>query len=227
MIEIVSWTNALAEKLVPLFGPRLRFLGYQGSYGRGEAREDSDIDIVAVLDALSAEDLEVYRRAVGEMPRGHLACGFICGERELYAWPKYDSLGLLLDTKPVVGDLKSLLPSFTKLDSQEALAIGAAGLYHAACHSYLYNSNRKDALPGLAKAAFFCLRFWALCRDGRYYPSKRELETVLAGREKELLRLSVEPERTAGFGSEEVGAAYALLMDWCGDVLRNGREAAR
>lgn len=220
MIDIVSWTNALAEKLASHFGPRLRFLGYQGSYGRGEATPHSDIDIVTVIDKLTADDLARYQEIVKEMPCSELACGFICGAEELLAWPKYDSLGLLLDTKPVLGDLKALLPEFTASDRREALAIGASGLYHAACHSYLYKSAPKDALPGLAKAAFFCLRFWALCRDGQYYPSKRELAAVLAGRERELLRLSAEPERTAGFGPEEVREAYGLLIDWCGEVLR-------
>ena len=45
IIDIESWAGELAEKLLRSFGGRLRFLGYQGSYGRGEATEESDIDM--------------------------------------------------------------------------------------------------------------------------------------------------------------------------------------
>ena len=48
MVDIENWMGELAEKLTGRFGPRLLFLGLQGSYGRGEAGEDSDIDVAAV-----------------------------------------------------------------------------------------------------------------------------------------------------------------------------------
>ena len=37
MVEIRAWTESFAQKLQGHFGPRLLFVGYQGSYGRGEA----------------------------------------------------------------------------------------------------------------------------------------------------------------------------------------------
>ena len=39
---------------------RIWFLGLQGSYGRGEAGDQSDIDVVIILDTVSASDLETY-----------------------------------------------------------------------------------------------------------------------------------------------------------------------
>lgn len=213
MIDIETWAAELAQKLQAAFGPRLRFVGYQGSYGRGEAGPDSDIDIVAVLDKVTVTDLARYRELVQAMPSGGLACGFICGEAELHAWPRYDLLGLVLDTKPVLGSLGPLTPDFTPDDYRQALAIGASGLYHAACHSRLYGDPR-EALPGLGKAAFFCLRSWALCRDGQYYPSRRALKEVLHGRERELLNLT--RESISGFTDEQVDRAYDLLISWSG-----------
>lgn len=35
MVSIESWMDGLAGKLKKQFGPRLLFLGLQGSYGRG------------------------------------------------------------------------------------------------------------------------------------------------------------------------------------------------
>ena len=166
-----------------------------------------------MLDAVAPADLDAYRTLVQAQPQGELACGFLCGKKELSAWPRYDLYGLMLDTKPVFGDLPALLPRLTEADAREALAIGAANLYHAACHTFLYSPAPEKALPGLGKAAFFCLRLWALLEDGVYRASKKELGEALAGRERELLSLSLEP------GSLETRKAYELLIGWCGDVL--------
>ena len=79
MVNIESWMDGLAGKLKKQFGPRLLFLGLQGSYGRGEANEDSDIDVVTVLDWVTLVDLDAYRAVVSAMPEGDKACGFLCG----------------------------------------------------------------------------------------------------------------------------------------------------
>ena len=78
------------------------------------------------------------------MPHGELACGFLCGTRELYHWPKFDLYGLLLDTKPVWGNLLDWIPALTAGSLREALQIGVSNLYHAACHTYLYHENPKN-----------------------------------------------------------------------------------
>lgn len=213
MVEIKGWAGELAQKLEAAFGGRLLFVGYQGSYGRGEATPQSDIDIVTVLDAVTVGDLNHYRALVRAQPGGGLACGFICGREELAAWPRYDLYGLVLDTTPVLGDLRALTPAFTLEDAKEALRVGAANLYHAAAHTYLYAPDPKAALPSLGKAAFFCLRIAALLRDGIYRPSKRELLPVLEGCERQLLALSLEP------AALDVEEAYSLLLGWCSNML--------
>lgn len=212
MLDILLWTNSLSQKLRKSFGPRLLFLGYQGSYARGEATPQSDIDIVAVLDHLTPADLETYRTLVRSMPQGDLACGFICGELELRGWPRYDLLSLALDTKPVLGGLQNYLPAFTDADRREALSIAASGLYHGACHAYLYG-GRTEELPGLLKSAFFCLRLAVLCREGRYVPTKRALSEALTGRERDLMDLILDPP------SDTVDRAYALLISCSSDLL--------
>ena len=212
MIEIRSWTEELANRLQAEFAARLVFVGYQGSYGRGEATPESDIDVVAVLDEVGTGDLERYRAIVRGMPEGGLACGFICGERELRAWPRFDLLGLSLDTKPVLGDLRGLLPEFSQADRLEALRIGASGLYHAACHTFLYG-DRPGELPGLLKQAFFCLRLWELCREGRYCATKAELSAVLTGQERRIL------DMPTGTCPDNVDDAYSLLIAWSSEVL--------
>ena len=48
MIDITLWTDRYMMALKDAFGDRIWFAGIQGSHGRGEATEDSDIDMVVI-----------------------------------------------------------------------------------------------------------------------------------------------------------------------------------
>ena len=50
MIKLDAWMKNYLQILNETFANRVWFVGLQGSYGRGEATETSDIDIVAILD---------------------------------------------------------------------------------------------------------------------------------------------------------------------------------
>ena len=47
--DINSWCELFAGKAQKTFGEKLLFIGLQGSYKRGEADDNSDIDIVVIL----------------------------------------------------------------------------------------------------------------------------------------------------------------------------------
>ena len=157
MVEIENWMGELAEKLTGRFGPRLLFLGLQGSYGRGEANENSDIDVAVVLDRVELADLDAYRAIARQMPEGEKACGFLCGARELKSWPKYDLCQLARDVRAYRGELGPLLPPMGRKDLVEAAAIGASGIYHAAVyhidilavgkHRYVIPDCKRHRLP--------------------------------------------------------------------------------
>lgn len=49
--------TAYAERLRPIFGERLLELRLFGSFARGEAHEDSDVDVLVVVEGLT--DLEI------------------------------------------------------------------------------------------------------------------------------------------------------------------------
>lgn len=210
MVAIDSWMEELAGKLTERFGSRLLFLGLQGSYGRGEATEDSDIDVVTVLDRVELADLDAYRAIVRGMPEGEKACGFLCGAEELKSWPKYDLLAVARDTRDVYGTLAELLPPFGKGDVAEAAAIGASGLYHAAVHTYLYAD--REGWPGFLKeahkGAFFTLRALHELRTGENVRAKRDLLPLLDGDEREILAYSLSP------ADEPLEDVFARLLRW-------------
>lgn len=52
------------------FGDRIYFVGLQGSYGRGEATEASDIDLVVILDKLTVDDIKIYSNMIDTLPSG-------------------------------------------------------------------------------------------------------------------------------------------------------------
>ena len=177
--DIGGWMEELADRLEKIFGSRLRFLGLQGSYGRGEAREDSDVDVVCVLDRLDRADMDAYRAAVGQMRDARLACGFLCGLGQLALWPDYDLLGLLLDVKPVRGDMRQYVRLPGREAARQAVEFGAANLYHALCHGYLYGGRDLEGLRKGCKAAFFLLRMTWYLETGAWPPTGRALLRVL------------------------------------------------
>jgi predicted nucleotidyltransferase len=57
VIDISTWMQDFLQTLNEAFANRVWFLGLQGSYGRGEATQTSDIDVVVILDELSVADI--------------------------------------------------------------------------------------------------------------------------------------------------------------------------
>ena len=90
MIEIIAWMNIFLKALNKTFGDRVWFVGLQGSYGRGEATEKSDIDIVVILDVLYASDIETYNTMLGTLSHRGVICGFLSGKNEILNWEPFD-----------------------------------------------------------------------------------------------------------------------------------------
>ena len=79
--------DGFLKALHDTFEGRVWFVGLQGSYGRGEATETSDIDVVVILDELSASDIHKYNTMLDTLPHRELICGFVSGKNELLPIP--------------------------------------------------------------------------------------------------------------------------------------------
>lgn len=73
MIEITEFIKKYMAALDQAFQDRVWFAGLQGSYGRGEATEASDIDMVVILNQLSASDIHTYDAMLDTLPAGSLS----------------------------------------------------------------------------------------------------------------------------------------------------------
>lgn len=126
MMEIENWMKQYCGAVRAAFGDRVRYIGLQGSRGRGEAGPDSDIDVVCILDSCSLQDLETYRAAVKDLPDRDKLCGFVSGTAELAAWDRGELFQFRRDTTDWCGRLADLLPPEEPGDARRALIRGPA-----------------------------------------------------------------------------------------------------
>ena len=130
MIEIHDWLNDFLKALNDTFAERVWFVGLQGSYGRGEATETSDIDLVVILDELGVADIQAYHAMLDTLPHRELICGFLSGKNELLHWEPSDLFQFYYDTKPIKGSLDALLPLLDSEAVNRAIKIGACNIFH-------------------------------------------------------------------------------------------------
>lgn len=207
-------TEAFLEEFVPAlqaaFGPRIWFCGLQGSRSRAEQREDSDIDLVVVLEGFTVADIVAYRSMLDGLAHREFACGFLGGRRELEAWDPADLVSLCRDTVPILGSLDSLMDIAGREAAQRAALAGLCALYHGCVHNMIYEQSRR-ILHGLLKQATFVMRALAFCRTGFWPRTLRELETAASSAESAVLE---------AFALEQSGveldfaAASSVLFTW-------------
>lgn len=213
--QMMQWCEVFRNEILRLFPGRVLFLGIQGSHRRGEATEQSDIDMVVILDKIGAADLRAYRQMVERMPEREKMCGFVSGKSELAYWPRADLFQFYYDTQPILGDLSEIFPKPGKEEAQEALKIGAANLYHAACHCYLFEEGKAQTLAMLYKGLFFLLQADAFCKKQVYYDSKQALGQVLSGEEAWLFERCMNREAIANAHGQELEELFTRLIAWC------------
>jgi len=216
-MKIDEWMMSLSEKLKTTFGERLLFLGLQGSYQRDEARSDSDIDVVIILDFLTMEDLERYKSIISTMPDNDKACGFISGKKEFQKWPKHELFQFSNDTRFYHGDLNELLPEIVRVDIINGVKIGASNLYHFCCHNYLY--GKKEELKEIYKGTFFVLQGAYYLRNNKYIKCKEKLIPLLDGVEKQILTVSANWDTYKDTALSYPYDHYKTLLKWSSGIV--------
>lgn len=218
MLRIDEYIKALIDILKEKFGERLAYIGLQGSYLRNEQTENSDIDIMAVIDNISVEDLNIYREALVSIGNFDRSCGFICGKADLRNWNPLEICHLLNTTKDYYGELKNLVPAYTAEDERNYLKLSLNNLYHEICHRYVhadreYNVSR---LPMTCKSVFFIMQHLHYLESGNFVQTKRELLECLHGEDKTVLELSMSLQNGTDYDFDK---AFSILFNWCRESL--------
>ena len=182
MMDIKKWMNTFLNAVNTTFTNRIWFVGLQGSYGRGEATETSDIDVVIILDQLSATDIQAYNAMLDGLPYRELICGFLSGKDELLNWESSDLFQFYYDTTPIKGSLDELLAVIDEASIDRAIKIGACNIYHGCVHNMLHEKS-DDILHELYKSASFVVQAIAFRQTGKYLKQQKELLRVVSSDE--------------------------------------------
>ena len=218
MFDPEEYINKLTKLLISRFGKRLVYVGLQGSYLRNEATEFSDIDVMAVIDELRSDDLRVYRETIALLENREKSCGFICGRSELKNWNPLEICHLLHTTRDYYGKLSELVPCYTREDVSCFVKLSLGNLYHELCHRAIHSEREKNvaALPRTYKSAFFILQDMHWLESGNFMGTKRELLSVLEGKDRLVLETCI----SLGDGAEfDFDGAFELLFSWCKEAL--------
>ena len=218
MIRIEEYIDELTDILADAFGERLVYIGLQGSYLRNEATENSDIDIMAVIDDISVEDLDTYRQALVSIGNFDKSCGFICGRADLSHWNPLELCHLLNTTKDYYGELKNLVPAYTMEDERNYVKFSLNNLYHEICHHYIHADREHNIsrLPVTCKSVFYIVQHLHYLRTGNFVPTKRELLECVQDEDKAVLELSISLRNDDGYDFDR---AFSLLFRWCQSAL--------
>ena len=183
MIEINTWMNGFLNAINESFENRVWFVGLQGSYGRGEACDTSDIDVVVIFDELSSADIKAYNDMLDTLPYRELICGFVSGKDELLNWEPSDLFQFCNDTTPIIGSLDEVMAVIDEDAVNRAIKIGACNIYHGCVHNMLHEKS-EDILKGLYKSASFVVQAIAFKQTGKYIKHQSELRNVVSTDER-------------------------------------------
>lgn len=210
MVDINNWLDEFLQKLNETFKSRVWFVGLQGSYGRGEATETSDIDVVVILNELTVSDIQTYNDMLDTLPHRELICGFVSGKDEIMNWEPADLFQFYHDTTPIKGSLDELLPKIDSVAVDRAIKIGACNIYHGCVHNMLHTKN-EDILKGLYKAASFVVQAIVFKQTGNYIKHQNQLLQASSQEERTVLETFL---RYKNGEAVDFVTASAILFEW-------------
>ena len=220
VIDISTWMQDFLQTLNEAFANRVWFVGLQGSYGRGEATKTSDIDIVVILDELSASDIQVYNTMLDTLPHRELICGFLSGKDELLQWEPSDLFQFYYDTTPIKGSLNELLTVIDDAAVGRAIKIGACNIYHGCVHNMLHEKS-EDILRGLYKSASFVVQAIVFRQTGKYVKHQKELLSLAAPDEQVIVNTFMNLKNG---NTVEFGAMSEVLLAWAKKQIIEGNR---
>ena len=218
MFRIDEYINELIISLKNVLGERLMYIGLQGSYLRNEETENSDIDIMAVIDNLSVEDLKTYQKALVSAGNFDKSCGFILSIDDLEHWNPMEICHLLNTTKDYYGELKNLVPAYTIEDERNYVKLSLNNFYHEICHRYIHADREYNVLklPITCKSVFFIMQHLYYLSSGNFIPTKRELLECVQDEDKTVLEFSISLQNNIDCDFDK---AFSILFNWCQNAL--------
>ncbi len=219
MIDITNWMSNFLQTLNKTFENRVWFVGLQGSYGRGEATETSDIDVVVILDELSANDIQIYNDMLDTLSHRKLICGFLSGKNEIMNWEPSDLFQFCNDTTPIKGTLDEVFALIDENAINRAIKIGACNIFHGCVHNMLHEKS-EDILRGLYKSASFVVQAIVFKQTGNYIKYQEELLKVVSSDELVIVENFMNLKNG---GTVDFSLMSETLFDWAKKWISENR----
>ena len=210
MIDITVWMQNFLQKLNDTFANRVWFVGLQGSYGRGEATETSDIDVVVILDELSAMDIQTYNKMLDSLPHRELICGFLSGKDDIMNWEPSDLFQFCYDTTPIKGSLDEVMAVVDENAVNRAIKIGACNIFHGCIHNMLHEKS-EDILRGLYKSASFVVQAIVFKQTGKYISHQKDMLKIVSPDERVIVETFLNLKNG---GAVEFNTMSEMLFIW-------------
>ncbi len=217
MIDIKVWMNDFLQKLNEVFANRVWFVGLQGSYGRCEASENSDIDVVVIMNELSILDIQTYHDMLETLSHRELICGFLSGKDEILNWEPSDLFQFYHDTTPIKGSLDDLLPMIDNAAVERAIKIGAGNIYHGCVHNMLHEKS-EEILRGLYKGATFVVQAIVFKQTGSHIKHQNQLLQVALPEERTIVEIFLKYKNGEFVDFAE---ASQVLFEWAKKWIKN------
>ena len=189
------WLDEFLARLRALFAERLVFVAHHGSWARGDATAESDIDCFVILDRIDAPDLHAYRELVHTMPDGGSAVSTFMGSvAELKAWPRQEQWQCRYGARVLHGSPEGIVAEPTDEDFIDDIRTKASANLHMARHYLLHPHDLSAVVHKLMypfKECFYALQSWLLLTTGTYHGRKDDLLAVLADPDdREVIRIA-------------------------------------
>ena len=209
--DIEDYLQKLIGACKNSFRERLLYVGLQGSYMRGEATDQSDIDVMVLLEDFSAADLDAYRDILKKIGAYEKSCGFICGKNEMLLWNPLEVCQLRHTTKDLFGELKDFLPTAARQDEINYVKLSLGNLYHELCHRYIHADREKNtaAFRRTCKSAFFLIQNLHFLESGSFAVTKRELKEQVSEEDRAILEMAEYPDEF------DFDTAFRRIFRWC------------
>ena len=211
MFDLDKYLADLILNCRSAFGERLLYMGLQGSWLRGEARENSDIDVMVILDQFSVQDMDTYREILKGIGFYERSCGFICGKEEMKRWNPLEVCQLRHTTRDLLGVLTDYLPPATREDEINYVKLSLGNLYHELCHRYIYADRDRNVarFRGTCKGVLYLIQNLHFLESGRFILRKKDLKEAADEEDRIILELTDLPD---GYDFDQ---AFSSLFTWC------------
>ena len=211
MFDLNKYLADLILSCQSAFGERLLYMGLQGSYLRGEAHENSDIDVMVILDRFSVRDMETYRGILEKTGFYEKSCGFICGKGEMERWNPLEVCQLRHTTKDLFGTLTDYLPPAAREDEINYVKLSLGNLYHELCHRYIHADRDRNAAKfrHTCKSVFYLIQNLHFLESGCFILCKKELKEAVAKEDRLVLEMAELPD---GYDFDQ---AFSSMFTWC------------